>query len=84
MFNLSKLSILCLLILSISTNANYLRKYPEHQNTKKLNLNINNDTIKSLDILNCDKKPFCELKITFNNNSISEYWLLSKRISDEL
>ena len=40
MFNLSRLSKLCLLILGISSNANYLRKYSEHQNTKGLGLNI--------------------------------------------
>jgi len=96
----TRLSILFLFILNSSTNATYLRKHPKYQDTLVSNINIDDDTIKSLyslncansqysdikalDILNCDNKPFCELKITFNNNSISEYWLLSKKISDEL
>ena len=99
MFNLSRLSILSLLILYIDTNATHLRKHPKYQNTLISNINID-DTInniyslncdnsqysevKALDIFNCDNKPFCELKITFNNESISEYWLLSKRGTDEL
>ncbi len=74
--------------------------HPKYQDTLVSNINIDDDKIKSLyslncdnsqyseikalDIFNCDNKPFCELKVTFNNNSNSEYWLLSKRISDEL
>ena len=87
MFNFVKLFLLSLFILDNGINANYLRKYKdyeEQQNIEGLKLDINDNTIKTLNIFNCDNKPFCELKITFNNNSISEYWLLSKRISDEL